>query len=342
MAKKNLLTNVTLNNLTAQLKVTFAKKTELPTKVSDLTNDSNYQTGAQVESAIAAQIGSVYRPSGSLAFASLPALTAENLGKVYNVTNAFTTTSDFVEGAGKKYKAGADVGIIETSAAAYVATEDTTAQAGKTYYADANGTALDTQPAEGADISEAGYYEYVAAVYKYNVFANFVDTSALLNKITGGTTGAIVKQTADGDIEDAGVLAADIVTKVTGGTTGNIVTLDANGKIADGGNAPGDFALRDTSATENNIAKFDSDGDPVDAGFAAGDVVTKVTGATNGNFAGLDANGKLADSGSKAADFVAKVFIDNVEDPVIHESDITDYTEQEIAAMLADTPAAGE
>lgn len=244
MSAKNLTTKATIQNLTAELKATFAKKSHLPTKVSDLTNDSNFQTGTQVENAIAAQIGRVYRPVGSVAFANLPALTEANLGKVVNVTDSFTTTADFVEGAGKRHKAGADVGIIEASAAVYVLTEDTTAQAGKTYYADANGTALDTQPAEGADISAAGYYEFVAATYKYNVFANFVDTSGQMDKIVGGTTGGLVKQTADGGVEDTGVLADDIVTKVSGATAGNFAGLDANGKLTDSGKKAADFVER--------------------------------------------------------------------------------------------------
>ena len=65
----------------------------------------------------------------------------------------------------------------------------------------------------------------------------------------------------------------------------------------------------------------------------------KVVGATEGNLAALDANGNLTDSGKKAGDFVEKVFVDGVEDAVLHESDISDYTAEEIAAMLADDAA---
>ena len=54
------------------------------------------------------------KPSGSVTFANLPALTAANLNKLVNVTDAFTTTSDFVEGAGKDYPAGTNVAIINT------------------------------------------------------------------------------------------------------------------------------------------------------------------------------------------------------------------------------------
>lgn len=62
---------------------------------------------------IAESIGAIYKPAGSIAFASLPALSADVLGNVYNITDAFTTTADFVEGAGKNYPAGTNVAIVD-------------------------------------------------------------------------------------------------------------------------------------------------------------------------------------------------------------------------------------
>lgn len=62
---------------------------------------------------------SVYKPAGSVAFASLPVLGSTNEGKVYNVTDAFTTTSDFVEGSGKSYPAGTNVVCIDTGSSVY-------------------------------------------------------------------------------------------------------------------------------------------------------------------------------------------------------------------------------
>lgn len=91
----------------------------VPTKVSQLTNDSKFQTDSQVNSAINAKISSVYKPGGSLAFASLPELAAGVLGMVYNVTDAFTTTADFVEGAGKKYPAGTNVVVVDAGSSSY-------------------------------------------------------------------------------------------------------------------------------------------------------------------------------------------------------------------------------
>lgn len=85
-------------------------KPTIPTDLSDLTNTGQdpYATMSDVESA---QVGAL-KPKGSVTFANLPQLTAANLNNMYNVTDAFTTTADFVEGAGKSYPAGTEVAII--------------------------------------------------------------------------------------------------------------------------------------------------------------------------------------------------------------------------------------
>ena len=83
------------------------------------TNPSGYQTSSDVESAINSKISSTYKAKGSVAFASLPSLTSANEGNVYNVTDAFTTTADFVEGAGNSYPAGTNIVIINTTGSTY-------------------------------------------------------------------------------------------------------------------------------------------------------------------------------------------------------------------------------
>ena len=70
--------------------------------------------GTAVKSAIDSAISSVYKPAGSIAFANRPTLSASVLGNVYNITDDFTTTADFVEGAGKKYSAGTNIVVINT------------------------------------------------------------------------------------------------------------------------------------------------------------------------------------------------------------------------------------
>ena len=80
--------------------------------------DSVY-TKTETDNQIKSAISSVYKPAGSIAFIDLPALTSDNEGKVYNITDEFTTTNNFVEGAGKKYSAGQNVVIIKDSEGVY-------------------------------------------------------------------------------------------------------------------------------------------------------------------------------------------------------------------------------
>lgn len=69
---------------------------------------------AYTKTEVDAKISSVYKPAGSAAFASLPTLAEDVLGNVYNVTDAFTTTADFVEGAGSKYPSGTNVVVVQS------------------------------------------------------------------------------------------------------------------------------------------------------------------------------------------------------------------------------------
>ena len=62
-----------------------------------------------IRSLIAEKLSTTYKAGGSVAFSALPALTAENLGVVVNVNEAFTTNANFVEGAGKTHPAGTNV-----------------------------------------------------------------------------------------------------------------------------------------------------------------------------------------------------------------------------------------
>lgn len=70
-------------------------------------------TDAYTKEELNAKISAVYKPAGSVAFTDLPALAENVLGNVYNVTNAFTTTDSFVEGAGNKYPKGTNVVVIK-------------------------------------------------------------------------------------------------------------------------------------------------------------------------------------------------------------------------------------
>lgn len=57
-------------------------------------------------------VSSVYVPAGSVVFEELPEANRENLGKVYNIINEFTTDNRFLEGEGVKTAAGTNVVIV--------------------------------------------------------------------------------------------------------------------------------------------------------------------------------------------------------------------------------------
>ena len=56
----------------------------------------------QLNNKIKAQVAAAFHPAGSVAFADLPELTKASEGLLFNVTDAFTTTEDFLEGADRK------------------------------------------------------------------------------------------------------------------------------------------------------------------------------------------------------------------------------------------------
>ena len=64
---------------------------------------------------VASKISGLYRPAGSKTCEELTSslLIAANLGKVFNMSDTGTTTSDFVEGAGKPIRIGDNIGIVD-------------------------------------------------------------------------------------------------------------------------------------------------------------------------------------------------------------------------------------
>lgn len=94
-----------------------AAKAELIGTPDDASNLNTINAAKKYASEqIAAQISSVYKPAGSVAFASLPTPAANLVGNVYNVTDAFTADDEFVAGeVGNEYPAGTNVVVIEES-----------------------------------------------------------------------------------------------------------------------------------------------------------------------------------------------------------------------------------
>ena len=74
----------------------------------------NAVSGIAVQEAIDEAVQSMYKPGGSILFSNLPELSADVLGFVYNITDAFTTDTRFVEGAGTECAAGTNVAVVNT------------------------------------------------------------------------------------------------------------------------------------------------------------------------------------------------------------------------------------
>lgn len=87
--------------------------------IQGVDNLTNYYTKSDIytKTEIDGMVSSVYKPAGSVAFASLPTLSSSVLGNVYSVTDSFTIDSRFVEyssGTTKTYPAGTNVVVVNT------------------------------------------------------------------------------------------------------------------------------------------------------------------------------------------------------------------------------------
>lgn len=106
--------------------VTAAANNARTGAVNDIKN-LGYQTAANVDAKVNAaktelqnSLGSAFRAKGSTMFASLPAPASATKGDVWNITDQFTTTDQFVDGSGKTLPAGTNVVAVA------VTTGDTT------------------------------------------------------------------------------------------------------------------------------------------------------------------------------------------------------------------------
>ena len=120
-------------------------KNEIEGKADAASTLSGYGiTDAYTKAEIDGKLSSAYKAGGTKTAAELTSalLVAANEGKVYGVSDALTSTADFVEGAGKTYGVGANVVVIEAT------------------------------PADNSDPENP-----VAATYKFDVLPGFIDLS---------------------------------------------------------------------------------------------------------------------------------------------------------------------
>lgn len=112
---------ITANDLWAAIKEVKTAYEAADTTINE--KFGNYynktETEGKIDEKINVAISTTYRAAGAIAFESLPELGASEEGKVYNITNEFTTTENFVEGPGKKYPVGTNVVCIDVGTDEY-------------------------------------------------------------------------------------------------------------------------------------------------------------------------------------------------------------------------------
>ena len=106
-----------ITNITEKIPSGASSSNKLATAsdISDINSKIPANASSSNKLATVSDVSAAYRPSGNATLATLPALTEANLNRVYNMTQAFTTTSDFAEGAGIEVEVGNEVGIIDVS-----------------------------------------------------------------------------------------------------------------------------------------------------------------------------------------------------------------------------------
>lgn len=113
--------SIAANNLWAAIEEIKAAYEAADTSIEGMFENyyNKTETDGQIDSKIAAAVSSTYKPAGSTTYVGLPTPSATEEGKVYNISDAFVTDEDFVEGTGISYPAGTNVVCIEAETDVY-------------------------------------------------------------------------------------------------------------------------------------------------------------------------------------------------------------------------------
>lgn len=122
-----------------------------------------------------------YHFKGSIPFAQLPSTpSAAEEGFLWNVNTDFTTDARFIEGAGKEYKAGENVGVGNFSTYDAVTPVGTENPVTEGWYELVNGKYVLSEDTTVDNLKT--YYEY-NPVFKLDCCGQFVDIEAILDII---------------------------------------------------------------------------------------------------------------------------------------------------------------
>ena len=306
----------------------------------------NYDTSTEVDQKIAAKISSTYKAAGSVAFAALPTLAAAIEGNVYNISDEFTTTEDFVEAAGTKYPAGTNIVCIKV---------------GEAYKWDVLAGFVDLSAYETADVAGAKYATKTeltdglagkVSVVEGKGLSTEDYTSEEKTKLAGIAAGAQVN-VIDGVSDEFEINAEGKVLGVKGIASSKITGLDTSlegkvDKVIGSSLVPdGDITKLQGLANIKSVASGELQiSETGELGVSAIDAskVTGLSNALNGKISGVKVNGveltpdaeKKVDISLAATDSVGLIKgakADSVNSVVIDENGIGSVKKVDMAIL---------
>ena len=101
-----------INNASTDASTAKQLATQNASALENVYKKTETYSKTEVDNKVSAALTSAIVPKGTVAYANLPTPAKANLGYMYNVSDAFTTDARFVDGASKKYAAGANVYVV--------------------------------------------------------------------------------------------------------------------------------------------------------------------------------------------------------------------------------------
>ena len=209
-------------------------------QTKDLSEAISGLNASTVEGALAELLGKIQAipsaiiPKGTRTFSQLDPstdLAAGSLGYMWNISDAFTTTSDFVEGSGKPVAAGSNVYVVNA----------------------------------GSAQSPSYKYDVFAGPIDLSDYA--LKTEMSITDGTGTDADKTTIQLKSGLSKAVLIAHQDIsgkADKVASATSGNFAGLDANGNLTDSGKKASDFqAAGDYKTTQEAVSDPSADGNGI-------------------------------------------------------------------------------
>lgn len=216
--------NASTSAANAKTSETNAKASATNARTSETNSaksESEAQKYAEQAKEISESLSGALRPLGTINFADLPSTADSNSGDMYNITDQFTTTTDFKEGAGNIIPAGSNVYLTADRYWDVLAGTPVTGVKGakEVYYRRGN---VNITPANIGAVAEGGNIS--------DTTVTFDDTTIRANLVSGEKVSASFGKIKKWFADLKSFAFKDLVNNLTTSTTGN--ALDASqGKI---------------------------------------------------------------------------------------------------------------